>query len=645
MMRNRHGKGAIIGFAQLICLLLLTCPLWVAASGVPDVTSVFPLGGHQGSTFRAEIRGQNLDKTYAVWFDCDDLKADVKGIELVQPEAKDAAPNKGQQEEKKQQQRVFLEVVIRPQAKVGAHALRVITPRGVSGPLAIQVNSEPVISETLAAHNAAAQAQALNSPVIVNGRISEPGKVDYYEIKAEKGQELMFEVITGSGLFPAVSGIFRVPQLTLYEPSGSWFDPNRIARLEPHDESLFMLLPKRLWSSYPIPGTEQYLPRLTYRVAKTMTLVAGVSGFEGQGGPDYCYELRIAPVKPSSGPEKWTPRVLAHDIDYNLEERDFTRRIGPDWLEKISSRTVEARNSYKVSLFQEKEPNDEPAQAAEITIPALIEGVVARPQDTDCFKFQVKAGRTLAFEIETPNREPPYFNPRLAIRDQSGQELVTNIYRKVAGDGDDWVKTVEPKTVYTFGRAGTYYLQVSDLVNRDGNPNFRYRILVRPQIPHMGKIAPKTFGIVGTETEEDRVNLLPGEAKKWAVISEEEEGFDGEFAISIENLPPGVQAFAAAAMERELPSQGGQVYETRGAVHKEYYRPQRLTTTMLLLARPDAPPTRMPQMIRLVATPILKGKAGAPHTVQEYPLMVAAPTEPSATKQLKERADATLKQK
>jgi hypothetical protein len=328
-----------------------------------------------------------------------------------------------------------------------------------------------------------------------------------------------------------------------------------------------------------------------------------------------------------------------------LEERDFRRRIEPDWLEKLSSRTVEAKNSYKISLFQEKEPNDEPAQAAEITIPALIEGVVSHPQDTDYFKLQVKAGQTLTFEIETPNLEPPYFNPRLAIRDQSGQELVTNIYRKVAGDGDDWVKTIEAKTVYTFERGGTYYLQVSDLANRDGNSNFRYRILVRPQIPHMGKIVPKTFGNNGTETEEDRVNLGPGEAKTWQVISEQEEGFGGEFAISVENLPPGVQAFAGAARERELPSQGGQVYEMRGTIHKEYYRPQRLMTTILLLARPDAPPTRMPQMIRLVATPILKGKPGAPQTVQECPLMVVAPAEPEASKQLKERADATLKQK
>ena len=76
-------------------------------------------------------------------------------------------------------------------------------------------------------------------------------------------------------------------------------------------------------------------------------------------------------------------RALAHDMDHNLEEHDLPRRLEPDWIEKISSRTIEPKNDYKVSVFREMEPNDEPAQASEITIPALIEGVVAHPGDTD----------------------------------------------------------------------------------------------------------------------------------------------------------------------------------------------------------------------------------------------------------------------
>jgi hypothetical protein len=628
MTRKRNAKGAIVGLIYLVCLLPLLFPLRLAASELPEVTSVFPLSGQQGSTYTAEIRGQNLDKAYAIWFDCDDLKAEIKGIERVEAEAKD--PYKDLKGEK---QRALVEVVIRPGARVGAHILRVVTPDGVSGPLAMRVSSEPVTLETRTPHDTPAKAQTLNFPAVVDGRISGPGELDCYEIKVEKGQELLFEVLTSGGLFSGGSGVFQSPHIALYEPSGSWFDPNQLVQLVPHDESLFT-------------GSGQYLPRLTYRFGKAMSLLVEVSAFEQPGGPDYCYQLRIAPAQLSRGLDEWTPRLLAHEIPNEFQERDFTRGLKAGWIEKISSRTVEPKNSYRVSRVEEQEPNNTPAQAAEFTSPALIEGAVGRPGDTDYFKFQVKEKQTLVFEIETPRMTLPYFNPLLAVLDEQGQELVRNLYRRVGGSGGDWTKTLEPKTVYTFERAGTYYLRMCDIANHAGTPDFRYRILVRPGIPHMGNIAPKEFSRVGSESEEDRVNLVAGEAKKWEVVSEREEGFEGEFAISIENLPPGVQAFAAAAPRRELPSQSGQAYEVRGAIHKEYYRPRRLETTLLLVASPDAPATRLPRMIRLVATPVVNGKPGAPQTVEEYPLMVLRPAETDAPKQLKERADAaTLKQK
>src|SRR5437867_3209516 len=160
MMRNHYPKGAIVGLARVISLLSLACPLSLAASEVPEVTSVFPLSGQQGSKYTAEIRGQNLDKAYAIWFDCDDLKAEVKGIEGVEAEAKD--PYKDLKGEKKQQQRALVEVVIRPGAKVGSHILRLVSPDGVSGPLAMRVGSEPVILETRTPHDTPAKAQTLN---------------------------------------------------------------------------------------------------------------------------------------------------------------------------------------------------------------------------------------------------------------------------------------------------------------------------------------------------------------------------------------------------------------------------------------------------------------------------------------------------
>src|SRR5262249_21352965 len=158
-------------------------------------------------------------------------------------------------------------------------------------------------------------------------------------------------------------------------------------------------------------------------------LLVAVSAFQQPGGPDFCYQLRIAQAQPSRGLDEWTPRLLAHEMPNEFQERNFTRRLSAGWIQKICSRTVEAKNIDKVRLIQEQEPNNTPAQAAELTIPALIEGVVARPGDTDYFRFSIKDKQTIAFEVETPRLTLPYFNPSLAILDENGQELLTNVYR------------------------------------------------------------------------------------------------------------------------------------------------------------------------------------------------------------------------
>ena len=94
------------------------------------------------------------------------------------------------------------------------------------------------------------------------------------------------------------------------------------------------------------------------------------------------------------------------------------------------------------------------------------------------------------------------------------------------------MKTVEPKTIYTFELGGEYYLQVRDVTSRYGDPSFRYRVLIRPQASHVGDVV----------VEQEQINLARGGAKKLTVTTDQEEGFGGEIALKVEGLPPGVDA-------------------------------------------------------------------------------------------------------
>jgi len=171
-------------------------------------------------------------------------------------------------------------------------------------------------------------------------------------------------------------------------------------------------------------------------------------------------------------------------------------------------------------------------------------------------------------------------------------------------------KTVEPKTLYAFNQEGEYYLQVRDITSRNGEPRFKYRVLIRPQIPHMGKV----------EAQEDRINLAAGEVQRLTVVAEQEEGFTGEIGVAVRNLPSGVQSVTGIEVE---PEKGPLLDEGP----KERFLPKRQKTAILLEASPDASPTELPQLVRVEAQPVLQRKPGQRTLVREIPLTIVKPDE------------------
>ena len=409
------------------------------------------------------------------------------------------------------------------------------------------------------------------------------------------------------------------PQLTLFEQGGSWFDRDRLNRIAVQDEET---------------------SKLVYRFRHQGRYFLEVRSFLGLIGQNSSYQLVVASSKTPtlSAP----PSCLSDLSTERSSEKAFLRKLEADRPARIASRSVakqlseievgdnppsakrtqsaetrlQSGNSQSILSsccqiplsIRETEPNDSSIQATKITLPALIEGTIGSPGDLDTFKFVVESGMELAFELETPDSHPPYFNPHLAVVDGDGRELFTNVFRKVGGDGDDWQKLIQAKTVYTFEAGGVYNLQIGDVTSRLGKPSFKYRILVRPKIPHVGRI----------EVKEDHVNLLLGEAGRLAVITEQEEGFRGQIALSVENLPPGVRALPGTEVEADRPP-------PLPEINKERFEPKSQQATIMLVTSPEAPVTLTPQVVRLSAQAIVQGKMGKPIFVRDVPMMVLKP--------------------
>lgn len=601
----------MILLTQRILILAVMALLIPATSegSESQALSISPLGAQRGARLEATLRGRSLQGAYAVRFDRAGVTATVEHVEEL------AADGEGSpSQESPKDQKLTLAIRIDSSAGTGRYQLRVVSPQGVSGPLAFLVHDLPSVAERNPPSGEAPRPQTIDFPCAIDGVISRPGERDLYAVEAVAGQHLRFELIsnpsgTSMGGRAGYRGGFD-SVLTLYRPRGSWFDESRLHRLAYDDKS---------------KANPRANPLIQARHRQPGLYLLEVGSFYNLGSAEFSYQLRITPKDPAtperppatangSGPEPW-------------RERSFSRPIRPDHIRRILARTVEPGNGAGAtmegdsgppqeegsdsgptaySIIGEREPNDDGGPIPEATLPFLVEGAIDHPGDLDrLVSFRVQSGRKLSFELETPEATLPDFNPRWAVLDEAGRVVLSNVYRRVVRQALSYSKTIEPKTIHTFLQGGTYTLRVRDTTQRNGASNFRYRLLVRPQIPHAGELTVR----------EDRLNLVPGEAGKLTVTTGQEEGFAGQILLQVEGLPPGVQALPGTDYRPETPP-----HLDQGP--KERYMPQQGATSIMIVADSDAPATRMPRVLRIRARPVVSGKMGRLLPVGKAHLMV-----------------------
>ena len=585
----------------------------------PVVASVFPSCGRQGTTVQAVIGGKFLDGSYALWFADKGLSGRILRIEEIREEVKGDATHGEKPKDSPRVYRTFIELQIEPAARLGVHSVQIVTPYGLSNAVIFNVISEPLVMEAAHPHSSAKYAQTVDLPALINGRLEKPGELDFYSVDAKTGQELSFDIVQAEGFDP---------HLVLYRPGGSWFDPDRPSRILFDQERTSDLMPLKAQGTFRAPQSGRYFVE--------------VSSIFGRGSSDCTYLLRISLAGDPRPGYVQTPRALLE-----WQERNFLRKLQTDWatiLESRSAREMEhaadkARGGSSsplppsdadrkpeqssasgtrapVSAVLEREPNDVVAQAQEIQIPAMIEGAIGHPGDLDNFRFKVSPGQKVVFEIETPALGPPQFVPRLGVLDNRDQELFSNVHRRVSvynnnADRQVYLKGIEPKAEYTFERGGEYVLQIRDVTSRYGEPGYRYRVLVRRQIPHVGEISI---------TDGDHINVVRGRAHRLSLTTSYEEGFTGEVSFSFIGLPDGVTALPAAEFHDDRAP-------TDIDENSEALVPKIQKATIVLLADTNAPLTSMPKIVQIHCRPIVGGRPGPTLLVREIPLMVVKVSE------------------
>ena len=588
--------GPAAGHRKLIRSMMMVAmsviPLWLvgraAVRGEPELTSIFPLGGQPGVEFHVAVRGRSLDRVSSVWFDCEHLSATVRGVE------DDKSASSGGAKKKKKSpssasggppQVLLLTVKASDGAQPGVHYMRVMTPHGLSNPLPFRVHTEAATAEDPKAHDSPADAQKISEfPAVINAKLTGSGELDYYAFEVKSGDTLRFDALTAGGLDPA---------LTLLEPTGSWFRPDRTTELAFNDEEI----------SYPgLPLNAS----ITYRFARAGSYLIRVNGFLGEtsGDPAYQLSIRRGALNHQDADPMATAHMPAPSADESWKERTWNRELKADRLKTLWARSADPGSEVSdlpVVKLHSREP-------VPVMIPSLLEGAIEHPAEIHRVRFRVKAGDRIALEVETPGKTIPRFNPYLRIVSTAGDEAFTNVHSTVNTCGDTIIKQVQPKTIYSFPRAGEFILEIRDITHVYGDPAFSYRVALRQQIPHVGEV----------RLAEEQINLMAGEVTKVSVDTDQEEGFDGQIALTIEGLPAGVRVVTGTELQPQVPPP-----YNPGKV--ERFKTESQKATLLFMIERDAPPTSKPVEARIMAQPVVKARLGRPILVKKILITVVQP--------------------
>jgi hypothetical protein len=542
-----------------IFLFLLFAPRAQAAA-LPHIGYIYPAGGQQSLTFKAEIGGQYLDKVYAVYVTGNGVKAKI--LEHILPETPErivAAREKGGQSKLKTdgptsigktesavkttlkrkiksfkqqpnvqlEETVVIQLTVSPEATPGRREIRLLTSAGASNPVVFYVGSLLEYREK-EPNDREPNAKALPTlPSVINGQIM-PGDLDRFRIKAKKGQSLVLET-KARALVPyladTVPGWFQ-PVITLFDANGKEvgyaddyeFNPDPILFYDvPKDGEYVLEIRDALYR-----GREDFTYRLT---VGELPFIAGRFPLGGPAGSQVFITVSGKNL-PAAG--------LTVDTGHNVPDTYFDLKN----KEGLVSNPIRFAVDTLPEML-ESEPNNNSQQAQPITLPVIINGRVQTPGDRDVFSFTAKAGREIAAEVIARRLDSP-LDSILQLTDSNGKLLQAN------DDYEDknfglMTHHADSYLTYKIPTDGTYFIRLDDIQNKGGG-EYAYRLRLSPKQPDF------TLRVVPSG-----ITLAAGSSAVITAYALRKDGFGGAVKLSADKgftLSPAI--IAAQAEKTEL---------------------------------------------------------------------------------------------
>ncbi|MEI8309592.1 MAG: hypothetical protein WCH98_02430 [Verrucomicrobiota bacterium] len=555
---NRPSKafsGAIL-LMPVFCLLAGICS--AQQSRDPDLSYAYPAGGKKGTTIDVTVGGQHLEgitagevsgkgvavtvtgyikplpqKRFNEFRDSiaehrkqamDSMQADKtrkeKPADIVAILQEDGATDEeirlfrimqAQRNDPKRQpnnqlaETVALRLEISPDAAKGPRTLRLYGKSGITNPLSLLVGDFPELSKPVSTEPPPPSPPVVQFPVILNGQIL-PGQTDRYVFHAAKGEQLVF-VAQARDLIPyladAVPGWFE-PVMTIQDAAGKplvsaqsfRFAPDPVLAFDVKESGDYTLLIRDALYR----GREDFVYRIT---AGKIPFVTGIFPLGALSGSNANIEV----------------------FGWNLPRQRVSLAVPPgEGIEKVpqlSNGFATTDVAFAHAEFAEPlaaEPDNDPAHAEPVAVPATVNGRIDYPGDADVFSIKCKKGTPVVVEILARRLNSP-LDSFLRITDADGKQLACNddLDDKESGllthHADSRIDFMPPSN-------GQFFMHLSD-AQRQGGAEYAYRLRIdRPRPDFALRVVPSG------------INGAPGTTVPVTIYAVRKDGFAGEIDVS-----------------------------------------------------------------------------------------------------------------
>lgn len=517
------------------CLSLLLLSV-AAEAGSPRLARIVPAGGQRGATVTVEFAGRYLEQPREVILYEPGIT--VEEIEKIDGETDSNDRQNGRRDRGAVNSRVRVRLKLAEDCELGPHGMRLLTANGVTEYQRFFVSPFPIIDEEESPRERNDKVDAAKSVApntTVQGRMNDQADVDLYRIEVQRGQRVSAEI--EAARLGAERGLPDL-HLAILDASGKQLLAADDSALFIQDPILSLVADRDGVYFVAVRHSIYNAANETYRLhVGTFSRPTGIFPAGGQVGQ----ELQVKLLGDPRGEFTQTVKLPSD------KPGDF-RFAAVD--EGVSAPTP---NMLRVSPFPnslEAEPNDTPEalSPASITeLPVAFNGIIEKPGDVDCYRFQAKKGdrykvHALANAFGSP------LDPTISILrsgDKQGrvEARATDSRPNQLGlppSGGMNRDTLDPVIDFTAPADGEYILRVED-DRGNGGADYVYRVEVQPETDAVLTYIPLEPGNQFTPQARQTINIPAGNRYNTSIsIFNTNRAFSGELELVAIGLPEGV---------------------------------------------------------------------------------------------------------